>query len=217
MATVLEMIHWHEGAIEKMEGEYRRNLINSISGYKSANLIGTCDAEGQTNLAIFSSVVHIGANPAYMGIVMRPITVPRHTYNNIKETHYFTINAIQKCFYEKAHQTSANYPASLSEFNETGLTPIYSELHTAPYVAESDIRIGLELSEELPIKSNGTIMIIGKVIEIQIAPSLVSNDGFLNLHKSNVLAITGLDGYNEVKPLGRMAYARPGTQPKPLK
>lgn len=132
MATVLEMLQWHEGKIEKMEREYRRNLINSISGYKSANLIGSCDAEGQNNLAIFSSVVHIGANPAYMGIVIRPKTVPRHTYNNIKETQYFTINAIQKHFFGKAHQTSANYPASLSEFNEAGLTPLHSELHPAP-------------------------------------------------------------------------------------
>lgn len=217
MATVIEMLQWHEARIEKMEREYRRNLINGISGYKGANLIGTCDAEGQNNLAIFSSVMHIGANPAYLGIVMRPITVPRHTYNNIKETQYFTINAIQQHFFGKAHQTSANYPASLSEFNEAGLTPLHSELHPAPYVAESDIRIGLELSEELPVKSNGTIIIIGKVIEIQIAPKLVGPDGFVNLNKADIVAISGLDGYNEVRPLERMAYARPGTPPSALK
>lgn len=84
-------------------------------------------------------------------------------------------------------------------------------------MAESDIRIGLELSEELPVKSNGTIIIIGKVIEIQIAPKLVGPDGFVNLSKADIVAISGLDAYNEVRPLERMAYARPGTPPSSLK
>ena len=33
-------------------------LINSLSGAKSANLVGTQDEEGNQNLAIFSSAVH---------------------------------------------------------------------------------------------------------------------------------------------------------------
>lgn len=214
MTRVIEALQWRRMELEKMDREYRRNLINSISGFKSANLIGSIDAEGQTNLAIFSSIVHIGANPPYMGFVVRPITVPRHTYNNIKETGYFTINSIHKDFFQQAHQTSANYPASLSEFEECGLTPAFGSEHPAPYVQESHIKIGLELQEELPVKCNGTIILIGEIIELQVAPNMVSADGFVKLDRTNVVTIAGLDGYYEPVLLDRMAYARPGIPPQ---
>ncbi|MCJ8275234.1 MAG: flavin reductase family protein, partial [Bdellovibrionales bacterium] len=47
-------------------------LVNSLSGFKSANLVGTQSKDGQTNLAMFSSFFHLGANPPLMGFVLRP-------------------------------------------------------------------------------------------------------------------------------------------------
>ena len=46
-----------EHQIEKLEKIYRVNLMNSCSGYKSANLIGTISNNGQYNLSVFSSIV----------------------------------------------------------------------------------------------------------------------------------------------------------------
>jgi flavin reductase (DIM6/NTAB) family NADH-FMN oxidoreductase RutF len=66
--------------------QQRTNLINGLSGFKSALLIGTTNAKGQQNLAIFSNVVHIGANPPLMGLIHRPVSVEKHTYENIKST-----------------------------------------------------------------------------------------------------------------------------------
>ena len=72
--------------IANMEQRYRANFINALSGFKSANLIGTISKSGQHNLAIVSSVFHIGAHPPLMGMIMRPHTVPRDTLQNIKDT-----------------------------------------------------------------------------------------------------------------------------------
>ena len=95
------------GALGKQE---RVNLINSISGYKPANLIGTISAAKKTNLAIFSSVVHLGTNPPLFGFITRPTTeVPRHTYENLKEIGVYTINHVHESFIEKAHYTSAKF------------------------------------------------------------------------------------------------------------
>ena len=58
--------------IKNLDRVYRLNLINSITGVKPGNLIGTESKEGIKNLAIFSSVVHLGSNPAQIGIVIRP-------------------------------------------------------------------------------------------------------------------------------------------------
>ena len=83
--------------------KYRLKFINSISGYKGVHLIGTKSQEGDLNVAIFNSIVHISSEPARIGFIMRPLTVPRDTYNNIIATRQYTINHVHESFLEQAH------------------------------------------------------------------------------------------------------------------
>lgn len=198
------------------EKHYRTNLVNSLTGFKSANLIGTISKEGKTNLAIFSSVIHVGANPPAIGFLMRPVSVERHTYNNIKETGYFTINHINKGNFKQAHQTSARYDKDVSEFDECGLTPEYSGTIKAPYVKESTIKIGLKFVEEQEIKFNGTIFIVGEIFEVILPDDVFGGDGFVDIEKAETVAISGLDSYHETKRIARLSYAKPGIEPKEL-
>jgi flavin reductase (DIM6/NTAB) family NADH-FMN oxidoreductase RutF len=193
---------------------YRTNFINSVSGFKSANLIGTISREGKTNLAIFSSVIHVGANPPLMGFLMRPVSVERHTYNNIKETGYYTINHINKEIYKQAHQTSARYEKDISEFDACGLTAELSEIIKAHYVKESKIKIGLKFVEEQEIKFNGTIFIVGEIIEATLLDDVVSKDGYVDIEKAGTIAISGLDSYHDTKRIARLSYAKPGSKLK---
>jgi len=71
--------------LENLEKMFRATFMNSLGGFKSVVLLGTCNSQGQENLAIFNSLFHIGANPALCGIIVRPSEVPRHTLNNILE------------------------------------------------------------------------------------------------------------------------------------
>ena len=199
-----------------LEKHYRTNLVNSLIGFKSANLIGTISKEGKTNLAIFSSVIHVGANPPLMGFLMRPVSVERHTYSNIKETGCFTINHINKEIYKQAHQTSGRYDKNVSEFDACGLTPEYTETIKAPYVKESTIKIGLRFVEGQEIKSNGTIFIVGEIVEIILPDDVVAMDGYIDIEKAGTIAISGLDGYHETKRIARLSYAKPGVEPKEI-
>lgn len=192
---------------------YRTNIFNSLSGFKSANLIGTISKEGKTNLAIFSSVIHVGANPPLMGFLMRPVSVERHTYTNIKETNHFTINHINREIFKQAHQTSARYEKNISEFDACGLTPEYSEIIKAPYVNESKIKIGCRFVEEHEIKFNGTIFIVGEIIELILPEEIISKDGYVDIEKAGTIAISGLDGYHETKRIVRLSYAKPRSEP----
>lgn len=189
-----------------MESHVRANLINSLSGIKSANLVGTCNSDGQTNLAIFNSVMHIGANPPLLSIIIRPHSVERHTYENIKATGYFTINAVDQGLLERAHQTSGKYAQGVSEFIMCKIKPSYSRFHPSPYVLESPLQLGLKIEEEHHIKSNQTIMLIGRVIEVNIKPNSITQEGNLDLKKLNLLGINGLNTYCLPKEYIHMPY-----------
>jgi flavin reductase (DIM6/NTAB) family NADH-FMN oxidoreductase RutF len=195
---------------------YRATFINSITGFKSASLIGTISNKGNTNLAIFNSVIHVGANPPALGFLMRPTSVERQTYDNIKETGYFTINHINKDIFKKAHQTSAKYEKEISEFDACGLTPDFTKTIKTPYVKESKIKIGLKFVEEKEVKFNKTIFIVGQIIEIILPDDIIAKDGYVDIEKAGTAAISGLDGYHETKRIARLSYAKPGAEPKKI-
>ena len=104
--------------IEDMERIKRLNLINSITGISSANLIGTISNDLTENLAIISSVVNIGSHPPLIGFILRPTKKTRRdTYENIFETNQFTINHIHSDMIKKSHYTSAKFKKNESELN----------------------------------------------------------------------------------------------------
>lgn len=202
--------------IDTWERFYKANFINSLTGFKSVNLIGTVNAAGQPNLGIFSSIVHIGSNPPLIGYINRPVKAAPHTMANIEATKVYTINHIHPSFVHKAHQTSAKYEWGINEFEEVGLTASYSENIVAPFVKESNIKYALNLEEIIPIKLNDTFLVIGKVISIQIEQEILSKDGFLHLDKVNSVCSNGVDGYYSTTLIERLQYAKPGIQPQKL-
>lgn len=199
--TIAEMGGW--------ERFYRANFLNSISGFKPLNLIATVDAQGVSNLGLFSNIVHLGADPALVGFVNRPREAAPHTLGNIERGGFYTINHVHPEILARAHQCSAKYPDGVSEFAETGLTEEWVDGLPVPYVRESLIRYALELVQVNPIPMNGTFFVIGRVLQAQLDPSLVSADGFIDISRADSLVSTGLDAYGRVRPLARYRYAKP--------
>jgi flavin reductase (DIM6/NTAB) family NADH-FMN oxidoreductase RutF len=163
-------------------------------------------------LGIFSSIVHIGSDPALVGYINRPIKAAPHTLANIQSTGVYTINHIHPSILEQAHQTSAKYPAEVSEFDEVGLTPEFSENMAAPFVKESKVKYGLTLEEVVPIKLNDTFLVIGKIQQVKLEEPILSPDGFLELDKASSLCSNGIDGYYTTQLIDRFEYAKPDTQ-----
>ena len=195
--------------INNMHHLYRINLINSCSGYKSANLIGTKDIHNVSNLAIFSSVTHLGSNPGLLGFFLRPTSVVRNTYDNIKTTNKFTINHIHHAIIEDAHHTSAKYDVAISEFDVTDLEEEYKDGFLAPFVKDCPVQLAMSYVEEYHIKANNTILLVGKIETLYVPDEILDKDGFLNLSKANIAAISGLDGYAIPKLKKRLEYQRP--------
>ncbi|TRX29181.1 flavin oxidoreductase [Flavobacterium franklandianum] len=200
--------------ISKMEKVERLNLINSCTGYKSANLIATKSAEGKSNVAIFSSVTHLGSDPALIGFIMRPTTVPRDTYRNIRETGFFTVNHITADMIADAHHTSANYELGVSEFDKTNLEEEYKNDIGIPFVKGSPVQLYCKYVNEYCIKENDTIHIIASIENLFFDENLRHPDGWLQIDKGNVIALNGLDGYCLPKLVDRFQYARKDTPSK---
>lgn len=196
-------------AIAELHKIYNINLINSCSGFKSANLLGSVSKEGITNVAVFSSVTHLGSNPPTLGFILRPTTVPRDTYKNIKETGNFTINHIWEDIIEDAHHTSAKYPEEISEFEMTNLDPEYKGNFKAPFVKNAPVQLSMKFIEEIYVPSNDVILMVAQIQELYVKNELLQKDGLINLSLGNIVAINGLDTYTVPKFKKQLSYQRP--------
>ena len=206
------MRHITAADIDGFEKIFRLNLVNGLPGFKPANLVGTATPDGRTNLAIFSSVLHLGSAPPLLGMVTRPTTVPRHTYQNLKSSGCYTLNHVPIALAAAAHYTSADFSDAVSEFDASGFTAAYRDDFPAPYVAESPLSIGLRLLEEHHI-SNGTVLLVGAVEHVYLREEGLRDDGTLDLAALGAASISGLDSYHAVAPPVRFGYARVGQPP----
>lgn len=195
--------------IEAMDKRFRTNFVNSLSGFKSLFLISTMNSKGDCNLAIFNSVIHIGANPPLLGFISRPNTVDRHTLENIKELNIYTLNSVDRSFFQKAHHTAARYERNVSEFDASGLSMQFMKDCQVPFVKESSLKIEMILREIYDIKSNGTHLVIGEIRKVHLPDGMTHDDGYIDLEKMNILSGTGLDAYHETKLIERLPYAKP--------
>lgn len=189
---------------------YRLNLVNSITGIKPANLIGTRSPDGRSNLAVFSSVVHLGSSPALLGLIVRPgDEVPRHSFENLQATGTYTINHVHHTHIAEAHQTSAKYPREVSEFGACGFTEYALPGFPAPFVQESPLKIGMRFLEALPIRANGTTLVIGEVQLIELDEHIIDEEGYLDLERNGTAGISGLNSYYRLQKIASFPYARP--------
>lgn len=195
--------------LDNFESRYRGKLINSLAGVKQVVLIGTRSRDGFSNLAIFNSLIHIGANPPLWGFIFRPDAVRRDTLNNILETEEYTLNYIAVEDFEKAHRTSAKYEKTDSEFEACGFSESYRPVCTAPFVAEARVKVAMKFEQRIDIAINNTILIIGSIQQIELDERLLSPDGFVSLHHGDILACAGLDAYYQTTLIERLDYARP--------
>ncbi|AUD79110.1 flavin oxidoreductase [Kangiella profundi] len=195
--------------INHLDRKFRLNLINSITGIKPANLIGSQSPDGLTNLAIFSSVVHLGSDPALIGMIVRPDSeVARNTFDNIKATGYYTINHVPLTLTRQAHYTSAKFPADISEFDRCAIDEEYLKGFPAPFVKDSYIKFGLKHVQSIPIELNGTTLVIGE-IQLMVVPDYAVNElGYIDLQACDTTGVAGLNQYYCLSKEAEYPYVR---------
>ncbi len=193
--------------IMETEKLFRTKLINSLAGIRQVAMIGTKSKDGHENLAIFNSLIHLGAHPPLFGLLSRPNSVERDTLRNIKESESYTINFLDKKFVKEAHQTSARYAKNQSEFEATGFTPEYVANCFSPFVQQASIKIEMKLKQILNIEINSTIIIIGQIVKVHIPQARLAEDGLVK--PDDLLLSGGLDAYSSSEFITQLPYAKP--------
>lgn len=202
-------MHINKEDLKKTERIKRLNIVNALSGIKPANLIGTVSNNQETNLAIFSSVLHLGSNPALLGFISRPNTeVRRHTLENILETNSYTINHVHESFVEQAHYTSASFEKAQSEFDKCNLTEEYLPNFKSPFVKESRLKLGMQFLECVPIKANNTLMVIGEIQHVIVPDDAINEFGHIDFGLLENVGLSGLNHYYKLEKTASFPYAR---------
>lgn len=211
------MHHINSQQLAALDRFYRGNLINSVTGYKSANLLATKSKDGAENVAIFSSVTHLGSDPALFSFVQRPLGYGvGHTYHNLKETGFITLNHVNTHIVDAAHQTSAKYDAQLSEFEVLEIPSLNRTGFYAPFVANAAIQVAAQYESEYLLKENNCILVICRITDIFLNNGILKADGWLNLEQAGSVTINGLDGYANTNTIKRLSYAQAGVDLKEL-
>ena len=203
------MKHITKQDLKDMDRIYRLNLINSCTGYKSANLIGTISLDNIHNVAVFSSITHLGSDPALITFIVRPTSVPRDTYKNIIDNKEFTVNHINVDDIKEAHHTSARYPSAISEFDMTKLEKEFRDKYKSPFVKSSKIKLGCKYLNQYEIKENNTLLMVAEINDIYFNDDIIQKDGWLNLENAKTVTVNGLDGYALPTLVERFEYAKP--------
>ncbi|AGC77352.1 flavin reductase (DIM6/NTAB) family NADH-FMN oxidoreductase RutF [Nonlabens dokdonensis] len=203
------MKHINLKQLQEYDRFYRGNLVNSITGFKSANLLATRSKDGIDNVAVFSSVTHLGSNPALFSFVQRPLGHGvGHTYYNLKETGKITLNHLPQSLIDRAHQSSAKYDESISEFEELGIEKLEREGFSAPFIKDAPVQLAAEYVNEYYLEENRCILVICKITDIFLHENHLAEDGWVDLGKAGTVTINGLDGYATAKVEKRLSYAQ---------
>ena len=203
-------------ALLSLDKRQRVALVNSLPGFKPVVLVGSVDDHSRTNLCVINSCFHVGADPALMGMIIRPAPegTERHTLENILATKTYSVNAVTRAMAQRAHHTSARFGRDQSEFDACGFTEHWHEDFTAPFVSESPLQLGLTLAEHLPLTINGTHLIVGSIEQIHLSDHAQRDDGTLDLQSMDIVTGVGLDAYHNVTTGQRFAYAKPDQPPE---
>ena len=160
-----------------------------------------------SNLALFSSVVHLGSNPQLVAMFSRPNTdTPKQTLKNIIDSNAYTINHVNSKILHRSHATSKKFSPSESEFTQCNLEEGYIKDFPAPFVKECNIGVGVSYKRHFTIDENGVVMIIGEIDKIIVDEQFISETGEVLLSSLDSIGVAGNNSYYSLKTLSSLEY-----------
>lgn len=190
-------------------------LIGSVVPRPIA-FVSTISRDGIPNLAPFSFFNAVCSKPPTL--LFCPSrrgmdSAKKDTLRNIEETGEFVVNVVTEELVQAMNQTSAEYPADINEFEESGLTPAPSVLIRTPRVSESPINMECRLHQIVEI-GDGSVgsgaVVIGTIVKFHFHEDVYANGKILTERLKPVARLAGTN-YCPVREI--FSVPRPVYQP----
>lgn len=158
--------------------------------------VSTKSSDGIDNLAPFSFFTGVCSNPptiAFAPVRKGTTGEMKDTLINIRDTDVFAVNIVSESFAGEMVKTATDYPPEISEFDESGLTPVPCEKIDVMRVRESKITFECQLNQIIEIGDGGSgsgFLVLGTIILFHLDKDIYQN-GRIQLEK--------------LQPIGRLA------------
>lgn len=185
--------------------------FNSIVGPRPIGWISTRSAAGILNLAPYSFFNAFNYIPPIIGFCS---IGHKDTVSHIEQTGEFVWNLVTRDLMGKMNQTSAPLPPDESEFGFAGLTPLNSDLISAPRVLESPVTFECRKTSisQLLNKEGEKInswLVLGEVVMVHIASDLLENGIYNTANAGHILRGGGPADYFSIGPDQLIQLGRP--------
>jgi flavin reductase (DIM6/NTAB) family NADH-FMN oxidoreductase RutF len=179
---------------------YRAQFFNSLYGGRLVALLCT-EWEGTANFCPVSQILHVGASPASLGILLRPESDTHQTRKYINLGAAVSLHWMPAYEMDRVHQSSAAYPEGQSEADAVGWA-----FHPAPVSQLALVCATLTLKESHHLFNETALY----VFEIKSIASTGAPDetGFWEF-EGGLLHSQGLDHYGSYHTQASLPYARP--------
>lgn len=156
-------------------------LLGSV-GPRPIAFVSTIDEHGNDNLAPYSFFNVFSSNPPVL--IVSPARrgrdkTTKHTLENARLNKQCVVNIVDFALVEQMSLASTEYPAGVSEFVKSGLTPIASEVIQPKRVKESPVQLECEVFEIIPLGDGGGAgnLMMCKVVRIHMQEHIFDADG----------------------------------------
>jgi flavin reductase (DIM6/NTAB) family NADH-FMN oxidoreductase RutF len=158
---------------EALPAAQRYKLLVALVIPRPIAFVSTRGRNGVDNAAPFSFFNVMGEEPPIVVLSMdrRADGSRKDSARNILETREFVANMVDEPLLERMHRCSIDFPPEVSEFGETGLTPVAATKVAAPRIAESPVSMECRLHAHLPFDRRD--LLVGEIVWMHVRDGVV--------------------------------------------
>ena len=194
-----------------------RELYHLFIGFVNPRpiaLVSSLSAAGATNLAPFSFYNMVSSQPPVVifGPALRKDGSPKDTLRNIEATGEFVIATVIEAIVRQVVACAADVPASTSEFDWSGLTPVPATRVKPPLVGESPVNLECTLRQVLRFGTGpgGGNAVLGDVRVVHVAPEILDARGRVDPTRLRTVGRLGGKWYCTVQQPYELEIPGPG-------
>lgn len=199
----------------KVETRVLHKYLLSAVAPRPIAFASTINSTGEVNLSPFSYFNVFSINPPIC--VFSPSRRGRDgstkdTLENVKQVPEVVINIVNYPIVEQMSLSSTEYETGVNEFAKSGLTEVPSETVKPPRVKESPVALECTVDKVIELGEEGGAgnLILARVKMVHIREEYLSEDGFIDSLKMDLVARMGDSWYCRANEQSMFEIPKPG-------